>query len=31
MFADNTNLSYEHKSIIKRFATVNKELMNVND
>ena len=31
MFADDTNLFYKHKSIIKLFATVNKELMNTND
>ena len=31
MFADDTNLFYEHKSIIKRFATVDEELMNIND
>ena len=31
MFADDTNLFYEHKNIIKLFATVNEELMNIND
>ena len=31
MFADDTNLFYEHKNIIKFFATVNEELMNIND
>ena len=31
MFANNTNLLYEHKNVIKRFATVNEELMNIND
>ena len=31
MFTDNTNLFYEHKTIIKRFATVNEEFMNIND
>ena len=31
MFADDTNLFYEHKNIIKFFATVNKELANIND
>ena len=31
MFADDTNLFYEHKNIIKRFATVNEVLMNIND
>ena len=31
MFADDTNLFYEHKNIIKPFATVNEELMNIND
>ena len=31
MFANNTNLFYEHKNVIKRFATVNEELMNIND
>ena len=30
-FADDTNLFYEHKNIIKLFATVNEELMNIND
>ena len=30
MFADDTNLFYEHKNIIKLFATVNEELMNIN-
>ena len=30
MFADDTNLFYEHKNI-KLFATVNEELMNIND
>ena len=31
MFADDTNLLYERKSIIKLFATVNEELMNTNN
>ena len=31
MFADDTNLFHEHKNIIKLFATVNEELMNIND
>ena len=31
MFADDTNLFYEHQNIIKLFATVNEELMNIND
>ena len=31
MFADDTNLFYEHKNIIKLFATVNKKLMNIDD
>ena len=31
MFANNTNLFYEHKNVIKLFATVNEELMNIND
>ena len=31
MFTDDTNLFYEHKHIIKLFATVNEELMNIND
>ena len=31
MFADDTNLFYKHKNIVKLFATVNKELMNIND
>ena len=31
MFADDTNLFYEHKNIIKLFATVNEELMDIND
>ena len=31
MFANNTNLFYQHKNVIKRFATVNEELMNIND
>ena len=31
MFANNTNLFYEHKNVIKRFVTVNEELMNIND
>ena len=30
MFADDTNLLYEPKNIIKRFATVNEELINTN-
>ena len=30
MFADDTNLFYEHKNIMKLFSTVNKELMNIN-
>ena len=31
MFADDTNLFYEYKNIRKLFATVNEELMNIND
>ena len=31
IFADDTNLFYEHKNIIKLFATVNKKLMNIDD
>ena len=31
MFADDTSLFYEHKNIIKLFATINEELMNIND
>ena len=31
MFADDTNLFYENKNIIKLFVTVNKQLMNIND
>ena len=31
IFADDTNLFYEHKNIIKLFAKVNEELMNIND
>ena len=31
MFPDDTKLFYEHKNIIKPFATVNEELMNIND
>ena len=31
MFANNTNLFYEHKNVIKLFVTVNEELMNIND
>ena len=31
MFAENANLFYEHKNIIKLFATVNEELTNIND
>ena len=31
MFADDTNLFYEHKNIIKLFTTVNEKLMNIND
>ena len=31
MFADDTNIFYEHKNIIKHFATVNEKLMNIND
>ena len=31
IFADNTNLFHEHKNIIKLFAIVNEELMNIND
>ena len=31
MFAYDTILFYEHKNIIKLFATVNEELMNIND
>ena len=31
MFANNTNLFYDHKNVIKLFATVNEELMNIND
>ena len=31
MFADDTNIFYEHKSIIKIFATVNEELINISD
>ena len=30
MFADHTDLFYEHKNIIKLFATINEELMNIN-
>ena len=30
VFAANANLFYEHKTIIKFFATVNEELMNIN-
>ena len=30
MFADDTNLFYEHKNI-KLFTTVNEKLMNIND
>ena len=31
MFTGDTNLFYEHKNIIKFFAIVDKELMNIND
>ena len=31
IFADDTNLFYEHKNIIKLLATVNKKLMNIDD
>ena len=31
MLGDDTNLFYDPKIIIKRFATVNEELMNIND
>ena len=31
MFADDTYLFYKHKNIIKLFATLNEELMNIND
>ena len=31
MFTEDTNLFYEHKNIIKLFATLNEELMNIND
>ena len=31
MFGDDTNLFHDPKIIIKRFATVNEELMNIND
>ena len=31
MFADDENLFYERKNIIKLFATVNEELININD
>ena len=31
LLADNTYLLYEHKNIIKLFATVNEELININD
>ena len=31
MFADDANLFYERKIIIKLFATVKKELININD
>ena len=31
MFADDTNVFYEQKKIIKLFATVNEELININD
>ena len=31
LFADDTNLFYDHKNVIKLFATVNEELMNIND
>ena len=31
MFANITHLFYEHKNVIKLFATVNEELMNIND
>ena len=30
MFADHTNLFHEHKNIMKPFAQLNKELMNIN-
>ena len=31
MFADDANLFYERKNIIKLLATVNEELININD
>ena len=31
MFADDTNLFYEHKNITKLFATVNEKLIDIND
>ena len=31
MFADNTNIFYEPKNIIKPFAIVNEKLININD
>ena len=31
MFADDENLFYDRKNIIKLFATVNEELININD
>ena len=31
MFAEDTNLFYEHKNVIKLFATVNEKLTNIND
>ena len=31
MLGDDANLFYDPKIIIKRFATVNEELMNIND
>ena len=31
MFADDTNLFYENKNIVKLFGTVNEELMDIND
>ena len=31
IFADDTNLFYEHKNIVKLLVTVNEESMNIND
>ena len=31
MFANDTNLFYEHKNTIKNFTTVDAELLNINE